>query len=185
MTDDVIYYLLYHGTTARGATEILKNKEFTFRKRNDHWLGNGIYFFINDLEKAKWWGVQACRRDRLKKLAILQIQNFKINRNDLLDLDTEEDRQKLFNFLQELKSQGISLNTDQMVNEIEMRAYLIEMYVKYTSKIASKQTYYKPSPKHLWNLEEFGIFNLQVQFCIYDNESIDFEKVQLFLEEEI
>lgn len=43
----------YHGTYAHLVPCILKNG-FRCRRNEEHWLGNGIYFFL-DIELAKWW----------------------------------------------------------------------------------------------------------------------------------
>lgn len=47
-------YTAYHATDKHNVESIIKNN-FTFNKSNEHWLGNGVYFFI-DVALAREWG---------------------------------------------------------------------------------------------------------------------------------
>ena len=47
----------YHGTSKEAYYEIKKHG-FKNTHRNDHWLGQGIYFFQDDLDKAEWFSTQ-------------------------------------------------------------------------------------------------------------------------------
>lgn len=48
-----IELVVYHGTDYNIAKIIEKNN-FKYRKSKKHWLGNGIYFYI-DISLAQWW----------------------------------------------------------------------------------------------------------------------------------
>ena len=50
----------YHGTDLECAKKILKN-DFTFKYNDSHWLGNGIYFFLDEA-LAKWWTNKPSKR---------------------------------------------------------------------------------------------------------------------------
>ena len=43
----------YHATDQKCLDWILK-KGFIYKPNKDHWLGNGVYFFI-EYELARWW----------------------------------------------------------------------------------------------------------------------------------
>lgn len=45
--------IVYHGTDAQYANDIIKNG-FKCKTNKEHWLGNGIYFYL-DYNTAKWW----------------------------------------------------------------------------------------------------------------------------------
>ncbi|UXR73366.1 hypothetical protein MUA48_08300 [Staphylococcus sp. IVB6238] len=44
----------YHGTSREAANLITQNKCFKKSKKEDEWLGHGVYFY-ELIEKAKWW----------------------------------------------------------------------------------------------------------------------------------
>ena len=48
-------FILHHGTIKKFSDLILIEKKFVMNSRKDHWLGNGIYFFVDDLEQAFIW----------------------------------------------------------------------------------------------------------------------------------
>ena len=46
----------YHGTDYT-LGQIICGEEFSIKKNDEHWLGNGIYFY-HDLSLAEWWTTQ-------------------------------------------------------------------------------------------------------------------------------
>lgn len=177
-------YNLFHGTTNTFANSIIVENKFHITERKNHWLGNGIYFFINDYAKAEWWGRQACIRRRRKypdqayEPAVLYLRNYCIHRQCMLDLDTEEDRGKVNEYIKELKRQNASFITEA-IDEEEKRALMLQIYVSYYGIKASKKTFFKDSiPKHK-GLDTFGIENTEAQFCIYDDSTIDFNAIEV------
>lgn len=50
---EIIELEVYHGTDYDVAKIIISNG-FKFKENNEHWLGNGIYFY-NDISLARWW----------------------------------------------------------------------------------------------------------------------------------
>ena len=50
---NVLKLQVYHGTEFEIAQKICK-EEFICKKNLEHWLGNGIYFYL-DKPLAKWW----------------------------------------------------------------------------------------------------------------------------------
>jgi len=120
---------LYHGTTLDNLSKILESKEFTIIPRDNHWLGNGVYFFVDDLDKALWWSAMATRRakDSPKNRAILFIEDYTLQRNQLLDLDSEKDRNLMADFLKETPFKiTMDIDTENVEEEmIKLRANLI------------------------------------------------------------
>ena len=45
--------MLYHGTDLENAKKICKNG-FRWKQNDEHWLGNGVYFYL-DRDLAEWW----------------------------------------------------------------------------------------------------------------------------------
>jgi hypothetical protein len=74
----------YHGTNINYVNSIL-SEGFKSNVREDHWLGQGIYFYA-DFELAKWWAEKKFNRFR-KTAAIIYVE-IKAESKDILDLDT-------------------------------------------------------------------------------------------------
>lgn len=105
----------YHGTGLANYDAIRSEGVFKFTKRNDHWLGNGVYFFVGDFKRAKLWA-EGNRPDKSTPPVVLEVDlDFQ---EDLLDLDLTEDLNELDKFARqyklELQRRNIQLrNTDE------------------------------------------------------------------------
>lgn len=56
--------LCYHGTSLANAEIIKSSKAYKFgSRRDDHWLGFGVYFFEEDIEQAKLWGKERYKHE--------------------------------------------------------------------------------------------------------------------------
>lgn len=51
----------FHGTSEKKALSIMMDQQFRVRNRSNHWLGNGVYFFVDDEKQAEWWARNQCR----------------------------------------------------------------------------------------------------------------------------
>lgn len=49
--------IAYHGTYESAANNILRENKFKVEYRKNHWLGQGVYFFREDFERARLWGL--------------------------------------------------------------------------------------------------------------------------------
>jgi len=103
--------LIYHGTTLENAKQILSTKHFIYHKRLNHWLGNGIYFFVNDFDAAKWWSTTGINSG--KNGAVLEYDLI-LNKNQILDLDTLEGRNQFTKFYEELEQLGIQIKLSKL-----------------------------------------------------------------------
>ncbi|GAA0365700.1 hypothetical protein GCM10008932_17350 [Alkalibacterium iburiense] len=183
------FFNLYHGTIQGHINEILKTKQFIFKSRNDHWLGNGVYFFVDDINKAIWWSEMATRRfnKTQEDRGILFIEGYKIKREKLLDLDSEKDREKMTNFWKNnQKTVRMNLTSkDEEQRKIEARAKLINVLVDYHKMSAVKYTFHKDHVNKMSFLENLDLSNNEIQFCIVDTDSINFKKVRDITQEVI
>lgn|SRR5699024_97637 len=185
----VSFFNLYHGTTQESITEILKTKQFNFIPRSDHWLGNGVYFFVDDIDKAIWWSRMTIRRFKKmpEDIGILFIEGYRIHREKLLDLDSEQDIEKFAKFLKD-NNQAFKMNLvskDQNDQKIEARANLINLIVDYYEMSAVKYTFHKEHIKKLSFFDCLELSNNEVQFCISDTDTINFDKVKDITQEVI
>ncbi len=67
----------------KNALNILDNREFISQSKINHWLGNGVYFFVNDPDAAEWWGNMKSPDDGAVMSAEIELDE-----SEILDLDT-------------------------------------------------------------------------------------------------
>lgn len=61
----------YHGTDCVSAESICEDQCFSISRGNTHWLGDGVYFFV-DIHDATWWGQSSKKKN--KEPAILKAE---------------------------------------------------------------------------------------------------------------
>jgi len=172
---------IYHGTCLKNANSIIKGKKFTFHKRVNHWLGNGIYFFINDFSAAKWWAKNQCKQGGAVIYGKLQIEE-----DDLLDLDTLAGAENLKEVIKSIKMNGLDISlTDaetQYLNKHPddlqniMRSKLITWAVELLSIKACSYTF--PVNKYK-KLSDYGVDTHERQLNVIDQSIINFDKLCL------
>ena len=81
---------VYHGTDYDIA-ELIVSGGFKYNKNDEHWLGNGIYFY-SDLSLAKWWTKKPSNKfgADIKKPAIIKCI-LSIDEDNIMDLSKLED----------------------------------------------------------------------------------------------
>lgn len=98
----------YHGTSLENAKSII-NKGFEPSRGDEHWLGNGVYFFIEGISKtpninAEKWAIVESWDNRIKKLKYTNIgvvkADIQVDENKFLDLTTS-DGVEILNYLLE------------------------------------------------------------------------------------
>jgi len=67
----------------KNALNILDNREFISQSKINHWLGNGVYFFVNDPDAAEWWGNM-----KSPNSGAVMCTEIEIDESEILDLDT-------------------------------------------------------------------------------------------------
>lgn len=172
----MITYQCYHGTGEANSNEILSNRVFEFKYRSNHWLGQGVYFFINDFEKAKWWA-ESNRPDEHTSPVVLKCK-VKLQKYELLDLNTETDLKKLddftYTFFKSLKKENITLK----LNDIhEKNCKIIDMFLHINSEYkAIHRTFISTNTRP----NRAGFQMISDQLCITDQSIIPFEEIELF-----
>lgn len=93
--DKMCKYEVYHASDKSNVKQILKDR-FIYKPNNVHWLGNGVYFFL-DKTLAKKWSEQKVRGyGKIIIPAYIKCQ-VEINENNVLDLRFLEE----YNFAKE------------------------------------------------------------------------------------
>lgn len=136
------YNECYHGTSHENYLAIRNTQKFTYYNRENHWLGQGIYFFIEDKRKASWF-VKASSSYHLKnkKKCVIKVE-INVEKDDLLNLDTEDGRNKLNKFAKEVKNSRMRIKKREgKTSNAELRCLLIDLYNKYHEIKAVKYTF--------------------------------------------
>jgi len=98
---DEVKHIGYHGTDGKFVSDIRSNG-FRSNQRDDHWLGQGIYFY-STFELANWW---ICAK--LKKLnqgdtgAVIKVE-LTSKSDKVLDLDEPHQLDGFFQYIREKK----------------------------------------------------------------------------------
>lgn len=66
-------YTAYHATDRSNVTSILQNN-FIFHPKDTHWLGNGVYFFLDKMLAVSWGNnCPTTKYGAIKKPAIIEV----------------------------------------------------------------------------------------------------------------
>lgn len=136
------YNECFHGTSNDNCEIIKSTKKFTYKNRTNHWLGQGVYFFVEDFDKAKWF-VKVSRSPYLKdkKKCIIEV-SIKVAKEKLLNLDTEQGRKNLSDFKNELiKKKILMIGSRAIESNSELRCLIIDAYINYFNVDAVKYTF--------------------------------------------
>ena len=185
-------YNCFHGTTRTVANIVKDTSKFQYNFRNDHWLGNGIYFFIEDYDKAKWWAKTLARRERKSKASVISLVAT-IQRNKILDLDAEKERKDFYQFVLDFIAanpviEGLDFTytsspSDENIdmNEAKLRCFMLDLIQKINNYDTCKYTFVDDKLTYsLPNVNSSLIRNNGVQLCIYNQSVIDFSTSQIF-----
>lgn len=170
---------------------IKETDEFQFQKRNDHWLGNGVYFFIDDHLKAKWWARMAVekfnRKNKNKKsIPCVLYLEAKTDIDKVIDLNVESGQGLLKEFIKFIEQNGIQINipNDESLSEAQKehfsRCALMDLLAESGGYVASCYQFPdKGKPYGFMDLKQYGIINNKGnQLCVYDQKIIDFSTLQ-------
>ncbi|WP_405103025.1 hypothetical protein [Oceanobacillus sp. FSL H7-0719] len=179
----------FHGTSKNAASNILKGKKYTYNEREDHWLGQGIYFFKDDPDQAMSWGLTQV--DNGERAAVLQTV-INVQSSSSLDLNTRsgihkfKELQKII--LKEAKEKGIEVNTqkDETDHNFEkkFRCFILDLLPPHIKVI---QNYFKldKQPGFVLKSEIMERLNIEmysVQICVRDPRVIDEDTIEVYKE---
>jgi len=91
--------VLYHGTYKESAESIINSQEFKYDKidenpRDDHWLGNGIYFYEEEFHAFKW--VWYLKNNKQKEKDITIDDEDILNHCSIVKVEVEVDESRVF-----------------------------------------------------------------------------------------
>lgn len=178
----------YHGTIEMFADEIISSQKYLVIKRENHWLGNGIYFFENDRRSAEWWATQAKKRNKkiTSNTPTILINEIIVLKDEFYD-DLSEDSQIEFEeFLDEyshiIEKLEKKFNDELSLEEKErtIRGHLIHTFCIMRNKKGSRCAF--PKSKRVvtrqFKLRDNVGFNTQgIQICVYDDSIINYDTI--------
>ncbi|MDO8182068.1 hypothetical protein [Lactiplantibacillus plantarum] len=176
----VINYEIYHGTTNVSASSILKDKKFKFTHRDDHWLGNGVYFFINDYSTAQWWANNAVKKASRNSSSIQQSISptvlkgmIAVETEQLLDLDSLDDMEKFIDFVKLISEKYQMTNVS---NKHEAMCKLMDTYVEMYNLDAVVYTFDRNNTADM--LYSLGLRQHGRQLCVFNQRVINFTSLK-------
>lgn len=165
----------YHGTFKDNVHKIIE-EGYTFSRRENHWLGQGIYFY-EDIELAKWFITRKYNKKYRKQISVIKsILNTASDK--VLDLDTNDGVDFVYKALKELINEiKIEFNID---DETTNRCIILDIIKEYYSIDIIKMTFKTNNQSYGGaNIKFFeenyfpvGIYYSETQICATDNKCI-------------
>lgn len=168
----------YHGTEINYVNRILQDG-FTSNQRDDHWLGQGFYFY-KEFTLAKWWAEKKFKAQQ-EEPAVIKVEIL-IDESELLNLDSVDG---INTFFRELKK--ILQPTEVRVNfknkeRIMNFCFALDLLKEELGLLVVIRSFLRKSPTYgEQNIGEFEkkFFNLphdfaylEMQICVSKNECI-------------
>jgi hypothetical protein len=97
----------HHGTYLETAKKIL-NEGFKATTNEDHYWGDGIYFYESGEKDAIQWAKDKQAREKGGKIAVIMSQ---ISTGDCLDLDRQDHRDLVLDMREKLLAEGLAEET--------------------------------------------------------------------------
>ncbi|MCM1267553.1 MAG: hypothetical protein NC302_06580 [Bacteroidales bacterium] len=179
---------LYHGTDLKNAKKIL-NGNFKIKKNEEHWLGNGVYFFEDD-SLAKWWTTKPTAKfgtSQITTPAVIECQ-IEIEKQDILDLRCLEDYKFFSEIYKDVYLKQMLYNGSEKPLEIaKLRcAFCDFMQERYQYKMIIG-TFYQPKQPYLPTkygkyFKKFKLPYVEIQYSVFD-KSVIVKKEILKMEE--
>ncbi|WP_404427265.1 hypothetical protein LG296_01475 [Ureibacillus chungkukjangi] len=122
----------FHGTAESCANNILETKEFELGEpREDHWLGQGAYFFKDDEEQAVQWAISKVTNSSDYKGEtpyVIEVILEAIEEN-VLNLDSRKGLNYLDSHIKKLRSEGIVIeyNENDEKSSAKVRCFLLSL----------------------------------------------------------
>lgn len=167
--------IVFHGSAADDIEELIKDIQengFRYKVRDNHWLGQGIYFFSEE-EWALMWSNQS--RNLKKSKCVITAKIF-CEDDKFLDLDLVSNHRKVGRYIQKinerLKKENILLKFEGNDKHKETCFYLDMIKQEYDYKIL-KQTFPLENKNEITN--KIGLYLSQIQFCVTSTENIEYK----------
>lgn len=164
----------FHATDKALADSIIANG-FSFSRSEEHWLGNGVYFFA-DPDLAVWWGNNPTNKFgvKIERPCILRST---IEAENICDMRLLEDytfvRVMLPVFKRYLTAHGIKFSSNNI--DAKFRCAFFDWLYKTTDLDVIVGQFFSPYPSYLKGghlPDQFHMPFTQVQICVFNADCI-------------
>ncbi|MCT6514741.1 hypothetical protein OQZ55_03960 [Bacillus subtilis] len=178
----------YHGTFEEHSESILSDG-FKPQVRNNHWLGQGTYFYTNK-KLAHWWISKNSKTDPLKKKikskSVIIKAEIEEDTKKILDLDINEDIDLFFDCFKEYEPylRRLHLSDNKHVNRCACIDFLAEIFDWTVIKQTFEKDDHKPSYgkvdtiKFDSNVIPIDIHYKETQVCVRDQTCIKSKEIE-------
>lgn len=161
----------YHGTGDMDIEKIIEdilNNGYKSNERDDHWLGQGIYFFEDE-----FWAYQWCNQKKFfpKKKCVLKSE-IDYKEDKFWDLDIVKFKKKFVAKAEKIRAMYKEVEKEIIINdEKKLRCFFLDL-IKEEEKLEVIKCSF-PLERNINSfLDKMGISNFQVQLCVTNNENI-------------
>lgn len=155
-------------------------------------MGNGIYFFENDLDEAKWWADNTKKLNENKGFTEEELyrtvltNNITVNRYKFYDDCTTTDQKKLEDFINSnrrvIEKLVLKTKSKNYLNiEKIIRGNIIYSFCMINGYDVAKCSFEKPNSVSVSQFSQrlaYGFQNSAIQLCVYNNKVIDFNSIK-------
>ena len=167
----------YHATDRKNLNTIL-NTNFTYRQNNEHWLGNGVYFFLDPALADDWCEKQkkSYQYGHIKNGIIIHVL-IHVDGNDLLDLRQLDEynyvRRNFEKFISKLRTMNINIEEmrpKQLVcsffDMLQASEHIKCFIANFNERSNSLPKSLKKQTEALWT--QFNMPFVETQVCLFD-----------------
>lgn len=175
----------YHGTHSLAKQSI---EQYGFdpdrtHRRADHWLGQGVYFFM-DLDQALWWAGNACRQHPGSSPVVYKAE-IEVPDEKFLNLDDNRQNALYQERMIDAVTRQYPDGNYPMFNKDTMRAIFLDYYKQKYGFSVIKYTFVKDCVKYAGYLQHkerlalqkklvqmLGLYFKETQICVSDGSCI-------------
>lgn len=158
----------YHGTDNKYLHSIL-NDGFQCKTNDEHWLGNGVYFFI-EYELAKWWATNEHKNfgNTITNPIVIESE-ITYDRDYVIDLRLLEDYNWIYQQYCEFHHYLLENGADKITGKKLRCAFFDWLREEYDVQLTIAGFNKKHSSYLNGKLYNFNIPYIEYQVCVYDN----------------
>lgn len=168
----------YHGTDQKYLHSITING-FKCKENDEHWLGNGIYFFI-DYDLAKWWTLIKHSKfgNNVDTPVVIEVE-LSCDSDDIVDLRVLENYNWIYKQYNEFHRNLLCCGSHKLTSNKLRCAFFDWLKEEYDIKVIVAG-FQKNSPSYLQGnlLDVFNIPYVEYQVCVYDASIISIQNVK-------
>ncbi|MBU5294772.1 hypothetical protein KQH90_12225 [Anaerosalibacter bizertensis] len=164
-------FIGFHATSKESANKIINDRFIINKKRNNDWLGHGIYLFEHEVDAESWAkGTYYCRNNPAIIKCCIEVEKDKF-----LNLDDPQKMNVYIEYFQEalelLSENNISL---EFKDEKQAMCWGLNLYKEDKLMDVIKYTFPNTRTKNVmkYNYDNMSYNYNEVQICVTSNKSI-------------